>query len=222
MDLRQRAYVAVATRTVLVIDDDEDVRAMLRAALDRAGFVVLEASDAEGALAMVEDVPPHLVLLEVVLPQVSGYELYELLRGRLGEDVPIIFVSGTRTDRYDRIAGLLLGADDYILKPFDPDELLARVRRLLRSAHPSPGTQEDAGDAIASLTRREVEVLRVLAGGATTAEIAHSLVISERTVGTHVQHILAKLGVRNRGEAIGMAYRAGLVSAEVETLTEKR
>jgi DNA-binding NarL/FixJ family response regulator len=148
----------------------------------------------------------------------TGYEVYELLRERLGDELPIIFLSGTRTDRYDRIAGLLLGADDYILKPFDPDELVARVRRSLRPqrrlAEPSAFNGR-APDTTEILTPREVEVLTLLASGSGTADIAHELVISPRTVGTHVQHILAKLGVRNRGQAVAIAFRNGFVDAEV-------
>jgi DNA-binding NarL/FixJ family response regulator len=206
-----------ARQVVLLIDDDPAVRGMLRETLERAGLAVHEADDGESALDAVGEGLPHLVLLEVVLPQMTGYEAYQLLRERLGEGLPIIFMSGTRTDRYDRIAGLLLGADDYVVKPFDPDELVARVRRSIRqrrlAAQPVHNGSAELG---ASLTARELEVLVLLARGAGTAEIARDLVISPRTVGTHVQHIFAKLGVRNRGQAVAAAYRAGLVDSEAD------
>ena len=213
--------MVAARRVVLVVDDDEGVRSIVRDALERAGFSVVEAPSAEDALAAVASAPPHLVLLDVVLPQMSGYELFELLREQLGDDLPVIFVSGVRVDAYDRIVGLLLGADDYVLKPFDPDELVARVRRLVRlqGRAPAAGSEGGAEDAVSSLTSREREILLLLASGSSTAEIAHALVISPRTVGTHVQHILAKLDVRNRGQAVALAYRAGLASSEVEAHT---
>jgi DNA-binding NarL/FixJ family response regulator len=209
--------VTVAKQTVLVVDDDESVRNLLRDALERGGFTVREAVDADGALAAVQTSLPHLVVLEVVLPRVSGYELYKELRERLGEDLPIIFVSGERTDSYDRVAGLLLGAEDYIVKPFDPDEIVARVRRSLRTRRVvEPAQSNGTGAKLANLTPRESEILTLLTEGSSTAEIARDLVISQRTVGTHVQHILAKLGVSSRGQAVALAYREGLVSAGAE------
>ena len=210
--------MVAARQIVLVVDDDRDVRLLLRETLERAGFGVLEAADGEAGLAAVEDRLPHLALLDVVLPKMTGYELYEVLRERLGEQLPVIFVSGSRTDRYDRIAGLLLGADDYVVKPFDPDELVARVRRSLRPQRAlvqAPASNGQDSGATETLTPREVEVLTLLATGASTAEIARDLVISPRTVGTHVQHVLAKLGVHNRGQAVAVAYKTGLVDADV-------
>jgi two-component system response regulator FixJ len=153
------------------------------------------------------------VLLDVRLPGASGYEVYRELRDR-DSGLPIIFVSGERTDAYDRTVGLLLGADDYLVKPFDSDELIARVRRSIRRRIER---RRDPDEALAELTPREREVLTLLASGRSSKEIARKLVISPRTVSTHVQHILAKLDVNNRARAIAVAHRAGLVDlAEVE------
>ena len=198
---------------VLVVDDDSKFRAVSRALLERAGLRVEEAPGANEALAAVEQTPPSLVLLDVCFPRTSGYEIYRELRDRCGEALPIIFVSGERVDSYDRVAGLLLGADDYLVKPFDPDELIARVRRSLgRGRHngaaaPAPAQEE----LIAELTPREREVLALLAAGRSSKQIAQQLVISPRTLGTHIQHILRKLGVHNRTQAVAVAHRAGLV-----------
>jgi DNA-binding NarL/FixJ family response regulator len=208
--------VSAAHEIVLVVDDDEDFRTYMRLLLERAGFEVVEAADADETLDAVEERDPDLVLLDVRLPRVSGYELYRMLRDRIGESVPILFVSGDRTEAYDRVAGLLLGADDYVVKPFDPDELLARIRRSVRQQSEFDLTAASERDAIEILTPRENEVLRLLALGSSSAEIAQELVISPRTVGTHVQHILAKLGVENRTQAAAHAFRAGLVRPEVE------
>jgi DNA-binding NarL/FixJ family response regulator len=209
--------VVAAKRVVLVVDDDDALRGLVRGMLERAGFGVVEAADGDAALQAADETPLHLALLDVVLPGMSGYELFEALRERLDEELPVIFLSGTRTDRYDRVAGLLLGADDYVVKPFDPDELVARIRRSLRPNRPqeAPVVNGDRGGAT-SLTPREREIVSLLAAGSTTQEIAHELVISPRTVGTHVQHILGKLGVRNRGQAVAVAFREGLISPEVE------
>jgi DNA-binding NarL/FixJ family response regulator len=209
--------VPAAGNHILVIDDDERFRDFVRTAIERAGFTAVDAVDADAALAAAELAAPQLVLLDVRLPRVSGYELFHELRERLGSEVPIIFVSGDRTDSYDRVAGLMLGADDYLVKPFDPDELIARLRRSLRPrSNGAAATINGSDDRTSDLTPRELEVLSLLAGGRTSTQIARELVISPRTVGTHVQHILTKLGVENRTQAAGIAHRCGLVAPEVE------
>jgi DNA-binding NarL/FixJ family response regulator len=210
--------VASMRDVVMVVDDDPGFREFVRRLLERAGFSVLDAADAEEALELVAARVPQLVLLDVQLPRVSGYELFRELRDRCGESLPVIFVSGVRTDSYDRVAGIMLGAEDYLVKPFDPDELLVRVRRTLRShsgnSH-AVGTDTDASEAIEELTPREREVLVLIARGRSSAQIASELVISPRTVGTHIQHILAKLGVDNRTQAAALAHRAGLIKPDV-------
>jgi DNA-binding NarL/FixJ family response regulator len=179
--------------------------------LARAGIEAVEAGDADEALRALEERPPELVVLDVKLPRVSGYELLRELRDRLGDELPVIFVSGVRVDPYDRIAGLLLGADDYLIKPVDPEELLARVRRALRARRRDfSQTNADVVNRLGSLTRREREVLDLLAAGRGSTEIADELVISPRTLTTHIQHILAKLGVGSRLQAVALVHEARL------------
>jgi DNA-binding NarL/FixJ family response regulator len=214
---RARQTVA-AGQTVLVVDDDECFRALVRTIVERAGFGVVEAADEVEALAAADRLQPTLVLLDVRLPRTSGYEIYRELRDRYGDELPIIFVSGERIDSYDRVVGLMLGAEDYLTKPIDPDELIIRVRRALRRTLTNGGRDRSElgeDDSTAELTPRELEVLALVAVGMSSARIAHELVISPRTVGTHIQHILAKLGVENRTQAAAVAHRAGLLDAEV-------
>jgi DNA-binding NarL/FixJ family response regulator len=210
---------AAAGRRILVVEDDAGQRALMRAILNRIGEVV-EASDGETALAAAQSSPPALVVLDVCLPGLGGYETCRELRERFGDELPIIFVSGERTDPYDRTAGLLLGADDYVVKPFDPDELLTRVRRLLARRTTRAAEATEADDGFAELTPREVEVLALLADGLAQEDIARELVISPRTVATHIQHVLAKLGVHSRAQAVALAYRRHASTADrLEQLT---
>jgi DNA-binding NarL/FixJ family response regulator len=190
---------------VLVADADEEARENLARLLEQAGFEVVAASTGEHALAIARESFPSLAILEVPLGEMSGYEVCRTIREEHGEAVPVMFVSGARTESYDRVAGLSLGADDYLTKPYAPDELLARVRRLLR------GPGRTGPQATTRLTGRELEVLRLLAEGHTPYEIAHRLFITKKTVATHVEHIFAKLGVHSRVEAVAVAYREGLV-----------
>jgi DNA-binding NarL/FixJ family response regulator len=145
---------------------------------------------------------------------VSGYEVCRELRDTFGDDLAIIFLSGDRTEPHDRVAGLLLGADDYIVKPFDEGELLARIRSSLRRSAPSNDGGADSAATDASLTSREREVLSLLARGLSQADIAGTLVISPKTVGTHIQRVLAKLGVHSRAQAVALAHTQGLADVE--------
>jgi DNA-binding NarL/FixJ family response regulator len=209
---------AVLGELVLVVDNDPLFRASVREPLERAGFEVIEADDGEAALAAASRRKPELVLLDVCLPGASGYEVCHELRDRFGDTVGIIFVSGERTESIDRVSGLLLGADDYVVKPFDPDELLARVRTVVRRVSKprksSNGNGHATGSRVADaeLTPRELEVLQLLAEGLTQTQIARELVISPRTVGTHIQNLLGKLGVHSRAQAVAFAHRMDFVA----------
>jgi DNA-binding NarL/FixJ family response regulator len=193
-----------------VVDDNDLFRTWAREVLERAGFDVAEAADADGTFESVERTRPHLVLLDVRLSVTSGYEIHRELSDRYAGSIPVIFISGERTEPYDRAAGLLLGADDYLVKPVDPDELVNRVRRSLRWRRNGNGHVPAASEPFAELTAREREVLSLLASGMSTTQIATELVITPRTTGTHIQHILGKLGVHNRAQAVAVAHRGGL------------
>jgi two-component system OmpR family response regulator len=188
---------------ILVVDDDADFRALLVSALAQAGFEPLQAATGNEALDCAMRKRPSLVVLDVRLPDLSGYEVCRQLRDRLGASVSVMFVSGERIESFDRVAGLLLGGDDYLAKPFELDELVARARRLVER----PRGSKQAS----SLTGRESQVLALLADGLTPAEVAKDLIISPSTVGTHIEHIYEKLGARTRAHAVGLAFRSGLL-----------
>ena len=196
---------------VLVVDDDSGFTAFVAALLDDAGYAVRCAKDGESAIIAIQESRPSVALLDVDLPGVSGYEVCRRLREEFGDDVGIIFVSGERMEPFDRVGGLLLGADDYLVKPFDRDELFARIRALVsRVGRARAGAAERTES---NLTPREHEVLDLLASGLAQPEIAERLVISPKTVATHIQRILAKLGVHSRAEAVAFAHRRQRVEA---------
>jgi DNA-binding NarL/FixJ family response regulator len=199
--------------SVLIVDDDENYRAFVSSVLARVGYEPSEAASGEEALLAVREQRPSCVLLDVLLPGVTGYAVCRELRDRHGEALPIIFVTGERTEAGDRVAGLLLGADDYIVKPFDPDELLARVRRaIVRSQRLDLlGNSTTTGDGF-GLTPRERDILTLLAAGRRQEAIAAQLVISPKTVATHIQRILTKLNVHSRAEAVALAHRERLTA----------
>jgi DNA-binding NarL/FixJ family response regulator len=209
---------------VLLVDNDPLFRAFVRDLLERAGFDVVEADDGETALEAASQRKPDLVLLDVCLPRSSGYEVCRTLRDRFGDALGIIFVSGKRIESLDRISGLLLGADDYVVKPFDPDELLARARTVLRRISKPSERSNGNGHAVSNvsgdveLTPRELEVLQFLAEGMTQSQIATHLVISPRTVGTHIQNLLGKLDVHSRAQAVALAHRMDFVGHRLHAL----
>jgi DNA-binding NarL/FixJ family response regulator len=189
--------------TVVIADPEARQRQSLASALAKVGFRVLQAETGEQALTLARTNSPGAVILEIPLGNLSGYEVCHSLRAELGPELPIIFLSGARTESYDRVAGLLLGADDYLVKPYADGELIARLTNLYRRSRArAPGLGEAR-----RLTKRELEVLDLLGEGLRHGDIARQLFISPKTVATHVDHILRKLGVRSRAEAIVVAYR---------------
>ncbi len=127
---------------ILVVDDDLDIRTIVQAALEADGYKVTLAENGEDALHKFDDSTPDIVVLDIVLPDLSGTEICAKIRGK--SDVPIIFLSG-KSDDIDRIIGLELGADDYLTKPFNPRELVARVKAVLRrSGQTDAAKNEDA------------------------------------------------------------------------------
>jgi DNA-binding NarL/FixJ family response regulator len=189
--------------TVLIADEAEADREVLARLLMNAGYRPLEATTGSEALSRARATQPGAAILEIPLPGLSGYELCGALKSEFGPDLPVIFLTGARTQSYDRVGGLLLGADDYLTKPYVPGELLVRLRKLVLTRHPQPHSPQVAH----RLTRREHEILELLAEGLRHHDIACRLVISPKTVGTHVEHILRKLDVRSAAQAIAVAYR---------------
>jgi DNA-binding NarL/FixJ family response regulator len=205
---RQEAAAVAIEGPVLVVDPDPGQRVFIGAVLGRAGFRTEVVATGEEALDAARLRRPRLVVLEVRLGDISGYEVCRALREQFGDGIGIVFVSADRTDPCDRVAGLMIGADDYLCKPLARDELIARVRAVARRARHS---EHGAAHALhAGLTGRELEVLRLLADGYGQDAIAEQLYITPKTVAKHIEHILMKLPARSRAEAVAIAYQRGL------------
>lgn len=189
---------------ILVVDDDEAFLELLRITISAAGFTVVLAKSGIDALAKAESERPSVALVDINLPGISGYEVARTLHEQFG--VPTIFLSGHRTEPADRVAGLMLGALDYVVKPLDPGELVARIHAALRGR----SHVEAVTHVLERLTPRESEVLQLLVDGLTPAEAAARLVIAPKTVATHVQRILGKLDVNTRSSALAEAVAAGM------------
>src|SRR2546427_4949302 len=120
---------------ILVVEDDQDIAELVARYLDKAGFVTEHATSGREALKTIAARPPDLMVLDLMLPHVDGLEVCRVVRGNEASAAMPIIMLTARAEGSERIVGLELGADDYLAKPFSPNELVARVRALLRRAH---------------------------------------------------------------------------------------
>ena len=219
--------------TVVVVEDDPNIADLVDLYLRREGFRVLLASDGEKGLELWRQEDPWMVVLDVGLPgPLDGYDVCREIRGR--SSVPVLFLTA-RDDEVDRILGLELGADDYLVKPFSPRELVARVRAVLRRTREGPAPQDVvtvgelevdmrrrevrcAGEVV-GLTTREFDLLAFLAANAGLALSRQQLLDGvwgsdwygdERTVDVHVAQLRKKLGPELTLATVwGVGYRFG-------------
>lgn len=144
---------------LLIVDDERNIVELIELYAKQAGYATLRAHDGETALRIAESDKPDLIVLDLMLPKITGWDVCKRLR--LKSDVPIIMLTA-RDDDVDKIVGLELGADDYLTKPFNPRELMARVRAILRRVAPPSPTKQTASVTLAKLVvdpaSREVSV----------------------------------------------------------------
>jgi two-component system alkaline phosphatase synthesis response regulator PhoP len=223
-------------KNVLVIEDEPGIARLIRDYLEQAGFAVQLASDGERALAMAGAIPPDLVVLDLGLPGIDGLDVTRQLRGRSA--VPIIVVTA-RGDETDRIVGLELGADDYMVKPFSPKELVARVRAVLRRMEVRaveqpqvraggltidvPRRKVTIGERDVDLTASEFELLLTLAREpgrvftrAQLLDAVHGVAFEsyERAIDAHIKNIRRKVDSVDGPSVIQTIYGVGYRFAE--------
>ena len=222
--------MTAASIRVMIVDDQALVRAGFRMILEAQPDieVVAEAADGDAAIRLARRSRPDVVLMDVRMPGLDGLAATRQLLGDAEGTMPrIVILTTFDLDEYV-YAALQAGASGFLLKDVTPEHLVGAVRtvstgdallspsitrrlveRFARPSPPPPG----APDGLATLTLREREVFGLLARGMSNAEIADQLVVSEATVKTHVAGVLAKLELRNRAQAVVLAYETGVVQA---------
>ena len=216
---------------VVIADDQNLVRSGFRMILGAAGIpVVAEAADGAEAVAAALRFRPDVVLMDIRMPEMDGLEATRrILAAKAGDGCRIIILTTFDLDQYV-YAALTAGASGFLLKDVTPEQLVAAVRmvrsgdallapsitrRLVERFAPREAAAPELHRDLSELTPRELEVLRLLARGLSNAELAAQLTLSEATVKTHVARILAKLQIRDRVQAVVLAYETGLVSPGV-------
>ncbi|GAB2582711.1 response regulator transcription factor [Kribbella endophytica] len=202
---------------LLVVDDEATVRELLSATLRFAGFSVTSASNGAEAIAAATREPPDLVLLDVMLPDVDGFEVVRRLRDRpsgRGTPVPVLFLTA-RDRQADKVTGLSLGADDYVTKPFDLEELIARIRAILRRTYGVPAALLTVGDL-----ELDVEGHQVTRAGqpvrlsATEFRLLHYLM-------QNAGHVVSKAQILDRVWAYDFGGDASIVDTYISYLRRK-
>jgi DNA-binding NarL/FixJ family response regulator len=197
--------MAIRQDTVLIVDDDMTFTNFLATLIESAGYQPVTAHHADEAMGIAAETHPDVALIDVVMPGRGGYSLCRELRHHIDPTLPVMFISGERVDPMDRAAGIIAGGDDYLVKPVHPDELLARLARLLDR------TRAHSLQPSVDLSEREVEILQLIAEGRRPPDVAGQLFIAPKTVSSHMQRIFTKLGVHTRAQAVAIAYEAGLI-----------
>lgn len=207
-------------QTILVVEDDPTISELIKYNLQKEGFRVLAVSDGEKALERIQASPPHLVILDLLLPKLDGLAVCRELRGDpRTKAVPVLMLTA-RTEEMDKLAGFEAGADDYLTKPFSPRELVARVKALLRRIETAPGNIIKMESLVIDLDRHEVRIgirslhltpkefdlLAFLAqhpGRVYSREQlldhvwGYEYLGTSRTVDVHVRHLREKLGTKS-------------------------
>jgi DNA-binding NarL/FixJ family response regulator len=195
-------------KKLLLIDDDPNLILLVKDYLEFNGYQVLTASQGREAMKILERETPDLIICDVMMPEMDGYSLVQEIRENpLLEWLPVIFLSAKGQTK-DRIKGLTQGADVYMVKPFEPDELVAQVQSTLNQSMRLMGSSNRKGDnslriqvpKSVELTPTETRVIDLVARGKSNKEISQELGVSQRTIESHVSNMLNKTGLHNRTE----------------------
>jgi DNA-binding NarL/FixJ family response regulator len=205
-----------APKRLLVVDDDPNLVLLVKDYLEFRGYEVVAASNGLEALEVMRRLTPDLIICDVMMPEMDGYTFVQTLRSDRATDwIPVIFLSA-RGQTADRVRGLNTGADAYLVKPFEPEELVAQVEATLKRTERllqmqgAPVQPVIQLDREVELTPTETKVLQYVARGMPNREIAEVMGVSQRTIESHVSNMLSKTGLHNRTELARWAIESGL------------
>lgn len=226
--------VKLMAKKILIVDDDEHIREVVQYALENAGFEVIEAGDGQRVLELVPLEAPDLIVLDITMPELDGLGVCRELRKT--SDVPILFLS-SRAEEVDRVVGLEIGGDDYVVKPFSPRELVARVQTILKRTQIQQRKATDkkwltwgsvrldvAGhrvfwrDRNVALTATEFAFLQTLLQGPERVHTREQLmdhaydghtIVSDRTIDSHVRHLRAKFAKAGADDIVETVHGVG-------------
>ena len=195
-------------KRLLLIDDDPNLILLVKDYLEFRGYEVITAENGREALEVLEQEIPDMIICDVMMPEMDGYAFVNQVRQEERTSwIPILFLSA-KGQSQDKIKGLNIGADVYMVKPFEPEELVAQVEASLKQAfrqRQQTGGGNDSESKIqvpfdVHLTQTELKVVQFVARGLANRDIAEELNVSQRTVESHVSNMLGKTGLHNRTE----------------------
>lgn len=204
---------------LLLIDDDPNLILLVKDYLELRGYEVTTAKNGREALRVLEKSIPHLIICDVMMPEMDGYAFVKRVRDNPQTSfLPVLFLSA-KGQIQDRVTGLNTGADVYMIKPFEPDELVAQIEASLKQAsrmmqkqsNPLEGELSVQVPFDVDLTPTETKVIQLVAKGMSNREIAEDLSVSQRTVESHVSNMLGKTGLNNRTELARWAIEQRMV-----------
>lgn len=219
METAKEGEASMSKLKILAIDDDPNICELISLYANKEGYQAFSATDGINGIQILYDVSPDLIVLDIMLPEMDGWEVCKLIR--MESSVPIIMLTG-RGESYDKVKGLEIGADDYMVKPFDPKELMARIKAVLRRIHPSideapflefPALSIDMKQYIVryhnrdiTMPPKEIELLYYLASHSNKVITRHQILDQiwgygydgdPRTVDVHIKRIREKIGQDN-------------------------
>lgn len=200
---------------ILCVEDEADLRRDIADELTEAGYDVMEARNGEEALALFDATRPDLILCDISMPDLNGYDVLKAVQAQGQVDIPFVFLSALGDPR-EVVEGKRLGADDYLVKPIDYDLLLATVHARLRQIWRIRSSQQAHGKGVDvealstsfGLTPTEARVAAALTQGKTLAQIAIDFDISRTTVAFHVRNIFQKTGANRQAELVALLLRS--------------
>ncbi|MEM6446794.1 MAG: response regulator transcription factor [Cyanobacteria bacterium J06642_2] len=206
-------------KKLLLVDDDPNLILLVKDYLEFRGYEVITAGNGKEALEVMDNFTPDLIICDVMMPEMDGYSFVEKVRENPDVSwIPVMFLSA-KGQSSDRVRGLTTGADVYMVKPFEPEELVAQVESSLK--HTERLLKMQGGilqptlqlDRDVELTPTETRVIHLVAKGMSNREIAENLNVSQRTIESHVSNMLGKTGLHNRTELARWAMEGGVSSA---------